>query len=167
VELSWGIGTLAVSWYGVHLLNTGTITVGLLVAFIGYISMFWQPVMNISNFYNTLVSNMSGAERIFDIMSIDPTIKDSSLAKPLPEIKGAVTFDHVYFGYEEDQKILTNINFQIQPGQTIALVGPTGAGKTSIINLIGRFYDTRRGAVLIDGYNVKDVTLESLRSKSE
>jgi ATP-binding cassette subfamily B multidrug efflux pump len=165
VELSWGIGTLAVSWYGVHLLNTGTITVGLLVAFIGYISMFWQPVMNISNFYNTLVSNMSGAERIFDIMSIEPTIKDSPSAKPLPEIKGTVTFDHVNFGYEADQNVLTNINFQVQPGQTIALVGPTGAGKTSIINLIGRFYDTREGRVLIDGFNVRQVTLESLRSQ--
>jgi ATP-binding cassette subfamily B multidrug efflux pump len=165
VELSWGIGTLAVSWYGVHLLNTGTITVGLLVAFIGYISMFWQPVMNISNFYNTLVSNMSGAERIFDIMDIEPTIKDSPSAKPLPEIKGTVIFDHVYFGYEADQNVLTNINFQVQSGQTVALVGPTGAGKTSIINLIGRFYDTREGRVLIDGFNVRQMTLESLRSQ--
>jgi ATP-binding cassette subfamily B protein len=165
VEISWGVGTIAVSWYGVHLLNTGTITVGLLVAFIGYISMFWQPVMNISNFYNTLVSNMSGAERIFDIMSIDPTIKDSTNARPLPNIQGAVTFDHVGFGYETEQSVLLDINFQIQPGETVALVGPTGAGKTSIINLIGRFYDTRDGAVLIDGHNVKELTLESLRSQ--
>ncbi|HBE79625.1 MAG TPA: multidrug ABC transporter ATP-binding protein [Firmicutes bacterium] len=165
VEISWGIGTVAVCWFGVHLLNTGTITVGLLVAFISYISMFWQPVMNISNFYNTLVSNMSGAERIFDIMNIDPTIKDNSNAKPLPQIRGTVTFDHVYFGYENSQNVLTDICFQVEPGQTIALVGPTGAGKTSIINLIGRFYDTREGHVLIDGFNVKAVTLESLRSQ--
>jgi ATP-binding cassette, subfamily B, multidrug efflux pump len=165
VEISWGVGTLAVSWYGVHLLNSGTITVGLLVAFIGYISMFWQPVMNISNFYNTLVSNMSGAERIFDILNIDPTIKDSFNARPLPEIRGAVTFEHVGFGYETNQSVLMDINFQVKPGETVALVGPTGAGKTSIINLIGRFYDTQDGAILIDGNNVKEVTLDSLRSQ--
>jgi ATP-binding cassette, subfamily B, multidrug efflux pump len=165
VEVSWGIGTIAVAWYGVYLLHTGTITVGLLVAFIGYISMFWQPVMNISNFYNTLVSNMSGAERIFDILNIDPAIKDNFDAMPLPQIRGAVTFDHVYFSYETGQNVLTDIKFQVEPGQTIALVGPTGAGKTSIINLIGRFYDTNSGAVQIDGMNVKDVTIESLRSQ--
>ncbi len=165
VEVSWGIGTIAVAWYGIHLLNTGTITVGLLVAFIGYISMFWQPVMNISNFYNTLISNMSGAERIFDIMSIDPKIKDNANASSLPQIKGAVTFDHVNFGYETGQEVLTDVNFQVEPGQTIALVGPTGAGKTSIVNLIGRFYDTTGGSVEIDGFNVKEVTLESLRSQ--
>jgi ATP-binding cassette, subfamily B, multidrug efflux pump len=165
VELSWGIGTIAVTWYGIHLLHTGTITVGLLVAFIGYITMFWQPVMNISNFYNTLVSNMSGAERIFDIMNIEPTIRNEQNAKPLPPVQGAVTFDQVNFGYEKGQEVLRNIHFQVKPGQTIALVGPTGAGKTSIINLIGRFYDTSSGAVLIDGFNVKNVTLESLRSQ--
>jgi ABC-type multidrug transport system, ATPase and permease components len=165
VEVSWGIGTIAVSWYGIHLLNTGTITVGLLVAFIGYISMFWQPVMNISNFYNTLISNMSGAERIFDIMNIEPSIKDDSGAMQLPQIRGAVTFEHVCFGYETSKEVLKDINFQVQPGQTIALVGPTGAGKTSIVNLIGRFYDTSNGAVLIDGFDVKDVTLGSLRSQ--
>ncbi len=165
VEVSWGIGTIAVAWYGIHLLNTGTITVGLLVAFIGYISMFWQPVMNISNFYNTLISNMSGAERIFDIMSIEPAIRNNSNAKPLPQIKGTVTFEHVFFGYETGQEVLTDINFQVKPGQTIALVGPTGAGKTSIVNLIGRFYDATGGTVSIDGFNVKEVTLESLHSQ--
>ncbi len=165
VEISWGMGTLAVSWYGVHLLNTGAITVGLLVAFIGYISMFWQPVMNISNFYNTLISNVSGAERIFDILDIDPTIKDSPAAVTLPTIRGEVTFDHVWFGYESEQNVLTDINFTVSPGETIALVGPTGAGKTSIVNLISRFYDTRDGKVLIDDYNVKDVTVESLRNQ--
>ncbi|MGE5582711.1 MAG: ABC transporter ATP-binding protein [Bacillota bacterium] len=165
VEISWGLGTLAVSWYGVHLLNTGNITVGLLVAFIGYISMFWQPVMNISNFYNTLVSNMSGAERIFDILDIEPLIKDGPDAKPLPPIRGEVIFDRVWFGYETGQNVLTDVSFRVEPGETVALVGPTGAGKTSIINLISRFYDTHEGQVLIDGYNVKEVTLESLRSQ--
>lgn len=165
VEMSWGIGTIVVFWFGVKLLNTGTITIGLLVAFSGYISMFWRPVMNISNFYNILVSNMSGAERIFEIMDIEPAIKDMEGAIPLPEIQGEVTFKNVTFGYEDGQRVLENINFQVNPGESIALVGPTGAGKTSIINLIGRFFDAQEGEVLIDGYNVKEITMESLRSQ--
>lgn len=165
VELSWGIGTVAVLWFGTGMLNAGAITIGTLVAFAGYIAMFWQPVMNISNFYNTLVSNMSGAERIFEIMDIEPVVKDRIKAIPLPPIKGRVTFDRVSFGYEDDQTVLDGVNFEVQPGETVALVGPTGAGKSSIVNLVNRFYDVRFGAVLIDGYNVKDVTLESLRSQ--
>lgn len=165
VEMSWGIGTIVVFWFGVKLLNTGTITIGLLVAFSGYISMFWRPVMNISNFYNILVSNMSGAERIFEILDIEPAIKDMEGAIPLPEIKGEVTFKNVTFGYEDGQRVLENINFQVNPGESIALVGPTGAGKTSIINLIGRFFDAQEGEILIDGYNVKEITMESLRSQ--
>ena len=165
VEMSWGLGTIVVFWFGVRLLNTGTITIGLLVAFTGYLSMFWQPVMNISSFYNILVSNMSGAERIFEILDIEPAIKDKEGAVPLPRIKGEVIFRNVSFGYENGRRVLENISFHVKPGERIALVGPTGAGKTSIINLIGRFFEAQEGEVLIDGYNVKDVTMESLRSQ--
>src|SRR5690554_6844595 len=165
VEMSWGLGTIVVFWFGVRLLNTGTITIGLLVAFTGYLSMFWQPVMNISSFYNILVSNMSGAERIFEILDIEPAIKDKEGAVPLPRIKGEVIFRNVSFGYEDGRRVLENISFHVKPGERIALVGPTGAGKTSIINLIGRFFEAQEGEVLIDGYNVKDVTMESLRSQ--
>jgi ATP-binding cassette subfamily B multidrug efflux pump len=165
VEMSWGLGTIVVFWFGVRLLNTGTITIGLLVAFTGYLSMFWQPVMNISSFYNILVSNMSGAERIFEILDIEPAIKDKEGAVPLPRIKGEVIFRNVSFGYEDGRRVLENISFHVKPGERIALVGPTGAGKTSIINLLGRFFEAQEGEVLIDGYNVKDVTMESLRSQ--
>jgi ATP-binding cassette subfamily B protein len=154
-----------VYWFGIRLLNTGTITIGLLVAFSGYLSMFWQPVMNISSFYNILVSNMSGAERIFEILDIEPAIKDKEGAIPLPQIKGEVIFKNVSFWYKDGQKVLDNISFHVKPGERIALVGPTGAGKTSIINLIGRFFEAQEGEVLVDGYNVKDVTMESLRSQ--
>jgi ATP-binding cassette subfamily B multidrug efflux pump len=165
VELSWGVGTIAVFWFGVRLLNTGSITIGLLVAFSGYTSMFWNPVMNLSNFYNTLISNLSGAERIFEIMAIAPTITNAAEAKILPHLHGEVLFDQVTFGYEPGQVVLDQISFTVKPGETIALVGPTGVGKTSIINLICRFYDVTAGAILLDGYNIKDVTLESLRSQ--
>lgn len=165
VEMSWGVGTILVFWFGASMIETGNITPGLLVAFTSYVSMFWQPIMNISNFYNQLVTNMSGAERIFEILDIEPDIKDRPDTKPLPEIKGSVSFRNVTFGYDEGQEVLKNVSFDVSPGQTIALVGSTGAGKTTIVNLISRFYEVTSGEVLIDGYNVNDVTLESLRSQ--
>lgn len=164
-EMSWGIGTILVFWFGSRMIETGNITPGLLVAFSGYVSMFWQPIMNISNFYNQLVTNMAGAERIFEILDIEPDIKDRPDAKPLPEIKGDVSFRNVTFGYDEGQEVLKDVSFDVPAGQTIALVGSTGAGKTTIVNLICRFYEVTSGEVLIDGHNVNDVTQESLRSQ--
>jgi len=165
VELSWGVGTLVVFSYGLVLLNTGTITVGLLVAFSGYIGMFWQPVMNISNFYNQLVTNITGAERIFEILDINPEIANRNDSAELPPIQGNVSFKHVNFGYEATKPVLKDVSFQVRAGETIALVGPTGVGKTTVVNLISRFYEAQSGEVLIDGHDVTKVTLESLRSQ--
>lgn len=165
VDMSWGAGQILVFWMGASLIQTGTITPGLLVAFTGYVSMFWQPIMNISNFYNQLVTNMSGAERIFEILDIEPDIKDRTEARTMPRIKGDVSFRNVSFGYDEGQKVLNNVSFDVKAGQTIALVGSTGAGKTTIVNLISRFYEVTSGSVLIDGINVNNVTLESLRGQ--
>lgn len=165
VEMSWGLGTIAVFWYGIRLLHTGTITIGLLVAFTGYIAMFWHPVMKISNFYNILVTNLSGAERIFEIMDMDPSIQNASDAMTLPLIKGHVAFEDVTFGYEEGQVVLDRVRFTVEAGETLALVGPTGAGKTSIINLLSRFYEPQAGRICIDGYDLQMVRLESLRSQ--
>lgn len=167
VDFSWGFGSILVYWYGVSLINNGLegITVGLLVAFTGYISMFWRPIMNLSNFYNQLITNLSAAERIFEILDIEPDIKDSRKATEMPVIKGRVEFRNVSFGYSEEKKVLDKISFKIKEGQTVALVGPTGAGKTTIVSLIARFYEVDGGEVLIDNINVKDVTLESLRSQ--
>lgn len=165
VEVSWGVGAVVVFWYGMTLVNTGTITVGLLVAFIGYISMFWQPIMNISNFYNQLVTNMSGAERIFEILDISPDIVDKPNAIDLRKIKGNVSFNNISFGYEKNGQTLDNISFNVRAGEAVALVGPTGAGKTTIVSLISRFYEPTRGKILIDGIDIANVTLESLRSQ--
>jgi ATP-binding cassette subfamily B protein len=165
VEMSWGVGTILVFWFGASLIQTGSITPGLLVAFTSYVSMFWQPIMNISNFYNQLVTNMSGAERIFEILDIDPDIKDRDGSKPMPKIKGNVSFRNVTFGYDEGQQVLKDVSFDVSAGQTIALVGSTGAGKTTIVNLISRFYEVTEGEVLIDGHNLNHVTLESLRGQ--
>jgi len=165
VEMSWGVGTILVFWFGAGMIESKTITPGLLVAFTTYVSMFWQPIMNISNFYNQLVTNMSGAERIFEILDIKPDISDRINARPMPKIKGDVSFRNVTFGYDDGQQVLKNVSFDVSAGQTIALVGSTGAGKTTIVNLISRFYEVTSGEVLIDGWNVNDVTLESLRSQ--
>ena len=121
--------------------------------------------MNISNFYNILITNLVGAERIFEIMDIKPDIKDSEDAVRMPEIKGIVEFKEVTFGYDANQNVLENVSFTVNEGETVALVGPTGAGKTTVINLISRFYETSKGKVLIDGMDVTKVTLGSLRSQ--
>ncbi|MGV8982929.1 ABC transporter ATP-binding protein [Clostridium sp.] len=165
VELSWGIGSLLVYWYSVPLIKAKTLTIGELVAFTAYISMFWRPIMNISNFYNTLITNFSSAERIFEILDIKPDIITIDKAIKMPKIKGDVEFKNVVFSYDSDVSVLNNVSFKIKAGETVALVGPTGAGKTTIINLISRFYDADSGEVLVDGKNVTRVDIESLRSQ--
>lgn len=166
VELSWGTGTVIVFTYGIANLKAGgDITIGTLVVFTSYISMFWHPVMQVSNFYNTLVTNMAGAERIFEILDVNPDITDGEITKEMPEIRGEITFNNVSFEYDKDVPVLHHINLDIHKGETLALVGPTGAGKSTIVNLVSRFYDITEGEVLVDGINVKDVTIESLRGQ--
>ena len=162
IDFSWGLGCISLYFVGIVILKADHISVGTFLAFGTYINMFWQPINNLSNFYNQIITNIAGAERIFEIMDAEPEIADEQGAMELPDLKGKVVFDHVTFGYDE-KVVLRDVSFQIQPGETIALVGSTGAGKSTIINLISRFYDTNQGQVLLDGYNVKDVTVESLR----
>lgn len=142
-----------------------SVSTGTLIAFIGYINNFWNPVINIGNFYNSLITATAYLERIFETMDEVPDIQDAPNAKELPPILGEVTFDHVTFRYEEGKNILNNVSFTITPGQSIALVGPTGAGKTTIINLLSRFYDVNEGSVKVDGHDVREVTLKSLRTQ--
>ena len=158
------ITTCFIYFVGIRQLGV-SVTTGTLIAFIGYINNFWNPVINIGNFYNSLITATAYLERIFETMDVVPEIQDAPHAIALPPIKGTVDFQHVYFRYEEGKNILTDVSFHIEPGQTIALVGPTGAGKTTIINLLSRFYDVNEGAVKIDGYDVRDVTLRSLRKQ--
>ncbi|MBU5334480.1 MAG: ABC transporter ATP-binding protein [Anaerocolumna aminovalerica] len=163
IDICWGLGTVCLYYVGVKMIGRESVPIGTLLAFGSYISMFWRPIMNLSNFYNQLVTNISGAERIFEILDTKPDISDKEKVTDIPEIKGDIVFSHVSFAYDKDTKVLNDVNFHIKPGETIALVGPTGAGKTTIVNLISRFYDIQEGDIIIDGYNVKDVTIESLR----
>ena len=164
IDFSWGLGCISLYYVGIVILKAEHISVGTFIAFGTYINMFWQPINNLSNFYNQIVTNIAGAERIFEVLDTEPEIADEEGAGELPEIQGRVTFDNVTFAYDKE-KVLDNVSFNINPGETIALVGPTGAGKSTIVNLIGRFYDANEGEVLLDGYNVKDVTVESLRQQ--
>ena len=140
------------------------ITVGLLIAFIAYVWIFWAPIMNMGNFYNTLINAMAYLERIFEAMDEEPEY-DKKDALELKGIIGDVVFKDVCFEYEKDVPILENINMNIKSGEKIALVGPTGAGKTTIVNLLCRFYRIKSGEILIDNVNIKDVTLKSLRKE--
>lgn len=165
IDLSWGVGAICMYYVAVKVLGIDADSVGTLMAFAMYVTMFWRPISNLSNFYNQLITNISGAERIFDILDTKPEIEDMEGVKELPEIKGEVCFEHVSFSYDKDTKVLNDVSFKVKPGETIALVGPTGAGKTTIVNLISRFYDVQEGNIYIDGYNIKDVSIESLRKQ--
>lgn len=167
VDFCWGIGTMMLYLVGVKFIGAPKVSVGLLMAFGTYINMFWNPLMNLSNFYNQVVTNLSAAERIFDIMDTKPDIASEQDAVVLPPVKGEVEFKNVSFIYDKgtssETRVLENVSFAIKPGETIALVGPTGAGKTTIVNLISRFYDIDSGKIFIDGYDLTEVSLESLR----
>lgn len=169
IDFCWGIGAMMLYLVGIRVLGLQEISVGLLVAFGTYINMFWNPIMNLSNFYNNLVTNLTAAERIFDILDTKADIVDNADVTELPEIKGEVEFSHVSFTYDKgtpaETNVLKDVSFQIKPGETIALVGPTGAGKTTIVNLMSRFYDIEEGVILVDGYDLKKVSIESLRKQ--
>lgn len=159
------MSTMALIYYvGIMHVAGVTATTGTLIAFVGYVNNFWNPVINIGNFYNQLITCSAYLERIFETLGVQPDIVDKPGAEPLPPIRGDVRFDDVVFRYEPDgRNILDHVDLHAKPGQTVALVGPTGAGKTTIVNLLSRFYDVADGAVLIDGHDVRDVTLDSLR----
>lgn len=165
VDICWCGGVLAMYYVGVKIVGAASVPVGTLVAFTAYIGMFWQPVMNLSNFINQLTTNIAGAERIFEILDTKPEITDTENAVELPNVQGDIEFRNVCFHYDEDDDVLHDVSFHVEPGETIALVGPTGAGKTTIVNLIARFYDIQSGEIRMDGYDIKKVSLESLRKQ--
>jgi ATP-binding cassette subfamily B protein len=154
-------------WYllrGQSLLGT-TVTLGLVVTFLGYVQRFNQPIQQIAILWTNIQNAIAGAERIFNILDEQPAVYNKPQAREMPQINGLVEFEHATHSYEDGVPVLKDVSFIAQPGQTVAIVGPTGAGKTTIINLIPRFYDVTGGAVRIDGIDVRDVSMKSLRSQ--
>lgn len=150
---------IGISWLG------KTITIGTLVAFAGYIWRFWFPIQNLGNFYNSMVTTGAYVERILELLDEPEDITDRPGAKELPPIRGHVTFDHVNFSYEPGTRILKDVNFVITPGMRLAIVGPTGAGKTTIVNLLSRFYNPDDGKILIDGIDIQELQIKSIRKQ--
>ena len=176
VDVSWGICIFFMYFGAIKIIGPENITTGTIVAFSSYLGMFWQPIMNLSQFYNQLITSISKAERIFEIMDTQPRIVDEDNAQSIGEMKGQVEFDDVTFGYEginpvtgnvvqSKRNVLEHTEFKVEAGETIALVGPTGAGKSTIVNLLSRFYDIQGGRILVDGKDIRKVTLESLRGQ--
>lgn len=157
------LATAAVLAYGGYLAVTGGATVGVITAFLLYVQLFFRPIQILSQFYTQAQSALAGLERIFLLLDEPSQLNDAANAIAMPPIRGDVTFENVTFGYTANQRVLNGVNLHAKPGQTIALVGPTGAGKSTIINLVLRFYDVTDGAVKIDGIDVRAVTQASLR----
>ncbi len=164
VDILSTLGVCLVYMAGISWLGT-TVTIGTLVAFAGYIWRFWMPIQNLGNFYNSMVTTGAYVERIFELLDEDEDITDREGAKELPPIRGHVQFDHVNFSYEKGNPILKNVDFTITPGMTVAIVGPTGAGKTTIVNLLSRFYNPDDGKILIDGFDIQDLQIKSIRKQ--
>lgn len=160
------LGTLAMAivlWMGGRSVASGALTLGVVVAFLAYVTRFFQPIQELSQLYTTMQAAMAGGERVLDLLDAQPEVRDALDAREMPPIKGRIELRDVSFAYRGETEVLHNVNLVIEPGQTAALVGPTGAGKTSIANLVARFYDVNAGAVLIDDIDVRTVTQQSLR----
>ncbi len=157
------LATAVVLWFGGRAVADGALTLGIAIAFLSYVTRFFQPIQELSQLYTTMQSAMAGGERVLQLLDTEPGVPDRPDAPAMPLIEGRVDLQDVSFAYRGDELVLRDVTLEIAPGQTVALVGPTGAGKTSISNLIARFYDVTEGAVLIDGIDVRDVAQRSLR----
>ncbi|MBP1961884.1 ABC transporter ATP-binding protein [Paenibacillus aceris] len=165
IEITGAIGYCILFWFGAYLIQTEEISVGLLVAFATYIGYFWEPITRLGQMYSQLLIAMASAERIFEFIDEKPSVAELEDAKDLPNIKGNVKFENLVFEYEPGRPALKGFNLDVRAGQSIALVGHTGSGKSTIMNLLCRFYDPTEGRIEIDGNNIRHVTIQSLRSQ--
>ncbi len=165
VEFLAAVATCIVFGYGGYLYVDGTIEIGVLVAFIGYLASFFDPVQQLSQVYNTFLAGTAALDKIFDVMDDEPTLVDEPGATALPTLAGAVRFEQVRFGYNPERPVVDGLELDVKAGQTVALVGHTGAGKSTIIKLLARFYDPQSGRITIDGHDLRAVTIESLRDQ--
>ncbi len=165
VEVIVALGTCLVLWYGARLALSGQLSAGLLIVFLLYLGKMYKPMRELSKMTDTVSKAAVGYERIQEVLEIESRVRDLPRAQKAPRLKGKIEFDHVCFSYDEDHPVLKDISFKIEPGQVAAVVGPSGTGKTTIISLIPRFYDPRSGQVRIDGKDVRQFTMKSLREQ--
>ncbi|MCI6275641.1 MAG: ABC transporter ATP-binding protein/permease [Clostridium sp.] len=157
------VGFVAIAWTGGILAVKGIINVGMITSFISYSKQFTRPLNDLGNIFNNLQSGVAGAERVFDILAESEEVEDVENASALSDVQGEVIFDNVSFGYTKEKLILKNVSFRVEAGESIALVGPTGAGKTTIVNMVTRFYDVNAGTIYIDGSDIRNYKRDSLR----
>jgi len=165
VEIIVAAGTCLVLWYGARLVLSGVLSVGDMVVFLLYLGKMYKPMRDLSKMTDTFSKAVVGFERIKEVLETERQVRNLPGARRAPILKGRIEFDHVYFGYGDDRQILKDVSFKIEPGQVAALVGPTGAGKTTVVSLMPRFYDPTSGQVRIDGYDVRRFKLRSLRQQ--
>lgn len=165
VELTNAVGTAVLIWFGAILIQGETLTIGIFVSFAFYLGMFWEPISRLGQVYNQLLMGMASSERIFEFLDEKPIVAEKDSAIHLDEIQGHIEFKDVVFSYDDKRTALKGIDLEMKAGQTVALVGHTGSGKTTIANLISRFYDPTSGEVLIDGHDIRDVSLKDLRQQ--
>ncbi len=165
VDILSTIGTILVYFVAIRFIAGGEMTLGALTAFTTYMTRFWQPISSFTTIFNQFCEATSNIERIFETIDTEPEIEDKPDAYELPDITGRVEYKNVDFSYDGKVNILENVSFTVEPGQMIAFVGPTGAGKTTVVNLLSRFYDVTGGSVEIDGHDLRNVTLKSLRTQ--
>ncbi|MFB3161006.1 ABC transporter ATP-binding protein [Neobacillus sp. 179-J 1A1 HS] len=165
VEITNAIGTAILIWYGAFLIMNGECTIGEFVSFAFYLGMFWEPISRMGQLYNQLLIGMASSERIFEFLDERPIVAEAAKPLVLPSIEGNIDFEDVEFSYNSDRKALNGISFSIKAGQTVALVGHTGSGKTTIANLVSRFYDATAGVVKIDNHPILELSIANLRSQ--
>ncbi|MBI5300489.1 MAG: ABC transporter ATP-binding protein [Chloroflexi bacterium] len=166
VEFLGMVATAIVLWFGGRAVAQNELTLGIVVAFLAYVTRFFQPIQELSQLYTTMQAAMAGGERVLGLLDTEPEVRDAPDAIAMPTVTGRIELANVSFGYTRDELVLRDVNLVIEPGQTVALVGPTGAGKTSIANLIARMYDVSAGAILVDGVDVRRVAQQSLRRQT-
>ena len=163
MEILTTVGLTAILWYGGLEVIRGQLTIGELVAFLGYVALAINPLNRIGKDYSQYQQALASAERIFEILDTEPEIKESPQAREMPRIRGHIQFRNVSFGYDDKELVLKDINLDLRPGEKVALVGRSGVGKTTLVSLIPRFYDPKSGCIIIDGYDIRQMKLKSLR----
>lgn len=163
VDLIGAVAVGLIIWYAGGSAMDGVVTIGTVMAFLQFNEMFWRPIRDLSEKYNIMQTAMASSERIFKLLDDTSFISESPLPKQFTEVKGRIEFRNVWFAYNDEEWVLKDVSFTIEPGQTAAFVGHTGAGKTTIINLLSRFYDIQKGEILVDGINIRDIALNDLR----